>query len=34
MSTNNNSKNQQPGLQRQLSPMYVWAIAFGCIIGW
>ena len=22
------------GLQRQLSPMHVWAIAFGCIIGW
>lgn len=21
-------------LQRQLSPMHVWAIAFGCIIGW
>lgn len=25
------SKN---GLQRQLSPTHVWAIAFGCIIGW
>ena len=25
----------QPGtLKRQLSPMHVWAIAFGCIIGW
>ena len=22
------------GLQRQLSPMHVWALAFGCIIGW
>ncbi len=22
------------GLKRQLSPMHVWAIAFGCIIGW
>ena len=22
------------GLQRQLSPTHVWAIAFGCIIGW
>ncbi len=22
------------GLQRQLSPMHVWAIAFGCVIGW
>ena len=21
-------------LQRQLSPMHVWALAFGCIIGW
>lgn len=27
-------KNNQPGLQRQLSPTHVWAIAFGCIIGW
>ena len=24
----------QPGLKRQLSPMHVWAIAFGCVIGW
>lgn len=24
----------QPQLKRQLSPMHVWAIAFGCIIGW
>ncbi len=23
-----------PGLRRQLSPWHVWAIAFGCIIGW
>ena len=22
------------GLKKQLSPMHVWAIAFGCIIGW
>ena len=22
------------GLKRQLSPMHVWAIAFGCVIGW
>ena len=21
-------------LRRQLSPMHVWAIAFGCVIGW
>lgn len=32
MSTN--QEKQQDGLQRQLSPMHVWAIAFGCIIGW
>lgn len=24
----------EAGLQKQLSPMHVWAIAFGCIIGW
>lgn len=24
----------KPGLQKQLSPMHVWALAFGCIIGW
>lgn len=23
-----------PGLQRQLSPLHVWAIAFGCVVGW
>lgn len=22
------------GLQRRLNPMHVWAIAFGCVIGW
>ena len=29
-------KSQAPegSLQRQLSPMHVWAIAFGCVIGW
>jgi len=27
-------ENKEPGLQKQLSPMHVWAIAFGCIIGW
>ena len=26
--------NKQPVLQKQLSPLNVWAIAFGCIIGW
>ncbi|MBR6323012.1 MAG: APC family permease [Lachnospiraceae bacterium] len=30
-----NTTNQQPAdqLQRRLSPMHVWAIAFGCVIG-
>ena len=23
-----------PALKRQLSPLHVWAIAFGCVIGW
>lgn len=34
---NNNvtqSGSSQPTLKRQLNPMHVWAIAFGCIIGW
>lgn len=26
--------NKQPGLKKQLNPLNVWAIAFGCIIGW
>lgn len=26
--------DMQPQLKRQLSPAHVWAIAFGCIIGW
>lgn len=30
----NKSNETNKGLQRQLSPMHVWAIAFGCIIGW
>jgi len=30
MNTPQNNNN----LKRQLSPMHVWAIAFGCIIGW
>ena len=34
MSTKNNHNEQQGELKRQLSPMHVWAIAFGCIIGW
>ena len=24
----------EPKLKRQLSPLHVWAIAFGCVIGW
>ena len=26
--------NKDGNLKRQLSPMHVWAIAFGCVIGW
>ena len=26
--------DKQPKLRKQLNPMNVWAIAFGCIIGW
>ena len=26
--------NKQPALKKQLNPLNVWAIAFGCIIGW
>ncbi len=29
-----NSNNNNTGLQKSLSPTHVWAIAFGCIIGW
>ncbi len=29
-----NEQNRQPALRKQLSPLHVWAIAFGCIIGW
>ena len=25
---------KEAGLQRKLNPMHVWAIAFGCVIGW
>ena len=28
------TKTSTNELQRQLNPMHVWAIAFGCIIGW
>jgi len=27
-------KEENRTLQRQLTPMHVWALAFGCIIGW
>ncbi len=27
-------KQNEPGLRKQLSPMHVWAIAFGCVVGW
>ncbi|MBO5591321.1 MAG: APC family permease [Acidaminococcaceae bacterium] len=30
----NKLPTNEKGLQRQLSPMHVWAIAFGCVIGW
>ena len=29
-----NTSGEGQGLKRQLNPMHVWAIAFGCIIGW
>ena len=29
-----NKSKSPPFLQRQLSPLHVWALAFGCIIGW
>lgn len=28
------SQPQNTTLKRQLSPMHVWALAFGCVIGW
>ncbi len=28
------SSDSNTSLQRSLSPMHVWAIAFGCVIGW
>jgi len=30
----NPGTNNSTELQRQLNPMHVWAIAFGCVIGW
>ena len=32
MKKNNNVKEDK--LEKKLNPMSVWAIAFGCIIGW
>ena len=29
-----NEKQKTPGLKRQLSPAHVWALAFGCVVGW
>ncbi len=29
-----NNTNEKAQLKRKLNPMHVWAIAFGCIIGW
>lgn len=34
MSKKTNHTTDTAGLQRQLNPTHVWAIAFGCIIGW
>lgn len=30
----NENNNHSTTLKRQLNPLHVWAIAFGCIIGW
>ena len=27
-------KKEESQFRKQLTPMHVWAIAFGCIIGW
>lgn len=29
-----NSNEASTTLKRSLSPTHVWAIAFGCVIGW
>ena len=31
---NKTANSKDASLKRQLSPMHVWAIAFGCVIGW
>lgn len=30
----NKQQESSPTLKKQLNPMHVWAIAFGCVIGW
>lgn len=32
--SNNKHNNQNDELRRHLNPTHVWAIAFGCVIGW
>lgn len=32
--SNKSQQIQSPGLQRTLSPLHVWALAFGCVVGW
>lgn len=34
MKISNEKTDQVPQLQRTLSPMHVWALAFGCVVGW
>ena len=34
MSKQTQTQNSNAHLKRSLSPMHVWAIAFGCVIGW
>lgn len=34
MSNKSANNNNDANLQRNLSPLHVWAIAFGCVIGW
>lgn len=34
MENNHRGSHSKPALKRQLSPLHVWAIAFGCVIGW
>ena len=34
MKTDSNKQPAQSALKRKLNPMHVWAIVFGCVIGW